>query len=78
MDIQEWWPKLEPQTREWLPERTQEDTLPPDIFEKIVLASGNVTSEWWVNSDKGPNGFYLSDAASEWIEELPSDTEKDD
>ena len=67
MNIDEWWPRLDPGTREWLIAHNGE-AVPAAVLSKIVWAGGVVTSDaGWVGAD-GPEGFYLSDEATDWIE----------
>ncbi|RFA15595.1 hypothetical protein B7R22_06495 [Subtercola boreus] len=68
MDIAEWWPKLAEDARAWLMANNG-DALPSHLVEQITAAGGVVTSDaWWVG-ESGPNGFFLSDRATDWIEE---------
>jgi hypothetical protein len=40
------------------------------VVEEITRAGGEVaTDAWWVG-ENGPTGFYMSDAAIDWIEEV--------
>ncbi|EWT01358.1 hypothetical protein N865_08530 [Intrasporangium oryzae NRRL B-24470] len=67
MSIEQWWPALQPSTREWLIANNG-DVVPPHVVEEIARAGGDVTSDaWWVGQ-KGPSGFSLSDAAIDWVE----------
>ncbi len=69
VSIEQWWPTLQPSTREWLIANNG-DAVPAPIVEEIAQAGGAITSEaWWVGQN-GPSGFYLSDAAIDWIEEI--------
>ncbi|RFA09012.1 hypothetical protein B7R54_07085 [Subtercola boreus] len=68
MDIAEWWPRLGDDARAWLTANNG-DALPSHIVEQIAAAGGVVTSgAWWVG-ESGPEGFFLSDRATDWIEE---------
>ena len=72
MDISEWWPRLDDSTRQWLIDHNGE-ALSADALGAISAAGGVVTSDaWWVGQG-GPTGFYLSDAAVDWIEERAND-----
>jgi len=65
--LQDWWPRVPPQTRAWLVEHNGE-SLPADVVAAIVTAGGVATpGAWWVGS-AGPGGFSLSDAAVDWVE----------
>ena len=67
METIEWWESLEPGAKEWLIEHNGE-AVPDDILAGIVAAGGAVASDaWWVG-EEGPDGFYLSDEAVDWIE----------
>jgi len=67
MDIEQWWPKLAKPTRDWLIDNNGA-ALPPAIVAEVATASGSAASAaWWVGED-GPEGFFLSDAAIDWIE----------
>lgn len=68
MNIEQWWPKLKPLTREWLIENNG-DAVPAEVVVEIAEAGGKVDSDdaWWVG-ERGPSGFYFSDEAVDWIE----------
>ena len=69
MGIDEWWPSLSDETRAWLIANNG-DALPSDVVNEIASAGGAATSvALWVGKD-GPAGFYLSDRATDWIEEI--------
>ncbi len=68
MRIEEWWPKLDPATREWLIANNG-DVVPITVLGQIAEAGGDVTSEASSIGDNSPDGFLLSDAAVDWIEE---------
>lgn len=72
MSIEQWWPALQPSTREWLIANNG-DVVPQWIVEEIAQAGGDVTSDaWWVG-ENGPSGFYLSDAAIDWVDEVANE-----
>jgi hypothetical protein len=72
MDIEQWWPRLKPSTRDWLIENNG-DVVPEEIVTEITHAGGMVTShEWWVG-EIDPSGFYFSDEAADWIEAVAND-----
>lgn len=72
MSIEQWWPKLQPSTREWLI-RNNGDAVPPGIVHEITDAGGIVDGgEWWVGQGDG-SGFYFSDRAIDWIEAVAND-----
>ena len=67
MNIERWWPKLKPSTRDWLVENNG-DAVPAEVLREIEEAGGSAASgDWWVG-EHGPAGFYFSDAAIDWIE----------
>lgn len=62
-----WWPKVKPETRDWLIANNG-DALPAPVVEDIAGAGGAIdTDAWWIGQN-GSSGFYLSDAAIDWIE----------
>ncbi|MGC5169823.1 hypothetical protein ACLQ2Q_04140 [Microbacterium sp. DT81.1] len=67
MEIIEWWPKIDPTAKEWLVTHNGE-AVAPDVLTKIVAAGGSLTSDAWWIGEEGPDGFYLSDEAIDWIE----------
>ncbi|PTT69576.1 hypothetical protein [Arthrobacter sp. HMWF013] len=72
MSIEQWWPKLQPSTREWLI-RNNGDAVPPGIVAEIKDAGGIVDGgEWWVGQGEG-SGFFFSDRAIDWIEAVAND-----
>jgi hypothetical protein len=69
VSIEDWWPLLTPETRDWLIANNG-DAVPDSVTEEITRVGGLVAPEaWWVGRN-GPTGFYLSDAAVDWIEEF--------
>jgi hypothetical protein len=69
LSIDAWWPRLSQETRDRLVANNG-DVVPASVVEEITRAGGEVaTDAWWVG-ERGPTGFYLSDAASDWVEEV--------
>ncbi len=69
MSMEVWWPTLPSETQDWLIAHNGE-ALPVSVIQEITRAGGSVTSDaWWVGQN-GPTGFYLSDAAIDWLEEV--------
>ena len=67
MESIEWWPSLDAATKDWLITHNGE-ALPAEVLGRIVAAGGIVTSNaLWIGED-GPDGFFLSDEAVDWIE----------
>lgn len=69
MSIEEWWPKLQSQSRDYLIANNG-DVVPPKLVQEITGAGGVVTSDAWWLSQSGPAGIVLSDEAVAWIEEV--------
>jgi len=69
MNIDEWWPKLDPSAQEWLIANNG-DAVSAEVLGQIAAAGGDVTpdSRWIEESDEG--GFFLSDEETDWIEAL--------
>jgi hypothetical protein len=77
MNIDEWWPKLDTATQDWLIAHNG-DAVSADVLSRITAAGGVVTSDaWWVGQS-GPDGFYLSDEATDWIEAVANGETTDD
>jgi hypothetical protein len=72
MNIDEWWPKLDPSVQEWLIANNG-DAVPPDILSQITAVSGDTGSDSPWAGDNGPDGFFLSDEATDWIEATAND-----
>lgn len=65
--LEEWWPRLPQETRDWLIANNG-DVWAPSVMEDITRACGSVTPHArWVAQD-GPIAFHLSDEAVDWIE----------
>ena len=72
MEIIDWWPKLDSDTKAWLTAHNGEE-LPAEVLTMIEEAGGSVTSgAWWIG-ESGPDGFFLSDEAVDWIEAVAND-----
>ena len=73
MNILEWWPLVDVETRDWLVEHNGEP-LPPNVIANIMAVTGGTTdSEWWAGESSG--GPRLSDEAVDWIEAVANDEE---
>lgn len=59
MSIEQWWPELQPSTRDWLINNNGDD-LPPRILDEIRRVAGAA------GDSSAPGG--LSDAEIDWIE----------
>ena len=69
MSIEEWWPKLQSESRDYLIANNG-DVVPPKLVQEITGAGGVVTSDAWWLGQSGPAGLVLSDEAVAWIEEV--------
>lgn len=72
MEVEEWWPKLSDSAKAWLIANNG-DAVPASIVGEIAAAGGVVGSAaGWVG-ESNPDGFFLSDQATDWIEETAND-----
>lgn len=53
--------------RRWLISHNGE-AVSHDLLSKVVAAGGAVDSDAWWGGESGPDGFFLSDEAVDWIE----------
>ena len=67
MSLETWWPLLQPETRDWLIANNG-DALTTQVLDDIARVGGPVPQEAWWMGEHGQRGFYLSDAAVDWIE----------
>ncbi|WP_382310001.1 SRPBCC domain-containing protein [Herbiconiux sp. UC225_62] len=67
MEIEQWWPKLSPATREWLADNNG-DAVTPEIVAEIERAAGAVDPTAWWFGESDASGFFFSDAGVDWIE----------
>jgi hypothetical protein len=73
MNISEWWPLVDAETRGWLIEHNGEP-LPPHVIAHIVaVTAGTSDSEWWAG--ESADGPRHPDEAVDWIEAAASDEE---
>ncbi|MHA7283935.1 hypothetical protein [Arthrobacter sp. TMS2-4] len=68
MDLEHWWDSVTQQTRDWLIAHNGE-ALTPEVVAEISAAGGLVASESWWMGERGADGLFLSDAATDWIGE---------
>lgn len=67
VDTIAWWPRLDPDARDWIVAHNGE-AVDPDVLVRIEAAGGIVGSgAWWVG-ESTPDGFFFSDEAVDWIE----------
>lgn len=72
VSIDAWWPKLRPETREWLVANNG-DAVPTSIVEEITQAGGPAHSDaWWVIGHQSA-GARMPDEAVDWIEEIANE-----
>ncbi|MET4638419.1 hypothetical protein [Mycetocola sp. 2940] len=77
MNIDEWWPKLDSAMRDWLIAHNGE-AVPAHILSSIEATGAAVTSDAsWVGHS-GPDGLYLSDEATDWVETVANRETTDD
>lgn len=69
MNIEEWWPKLRRESREYLIANNG-DVVPAALVAEITRAGGDKDSDAWRAGDSGADGFYLTDEAIDWIDEV--------
>jgi hypothetical protein len=72
MDIEKWWPKLQPATRQWLIAHNGEP-LPPEVTAEIRRAGGTVAGGASSVDERGATGSYLPDDATDWIEAVANE-----
>ena len=72
MNIELWWPRLKPSTREWLM-HTDGDALPSTVVAEITRAGGEVVTD--PESESEQPGVYLSDKDIDWIETVTNEEE---
>lgn len=68
MDLEQWWNDVMPETRDWLVANNG-DALTPEVVADISRAGGLIATDSWWMGERGPDGVFLSDAATDWIEE---------
>ncbi|BBE23998.1 hypothetical protein MN0502_28810 [Arthrobacter sp. MN05-02] len=68
MDLDQWWNDVMPETRQWLVGNNGA-ALTPEVVADISRAGGLIASDSWWMGERGPEGVFLSDAATDWIEE---------
>ena len=70
MNIELWWPKLTPSTREWLMENNG-DAVPPKVVAEVTRAGGSGA----IDSESEDSDYYLSDEDVDWIETVANGEE---
>ena len=74
MDIEQWWPKLEPSTRDWLVAHNGE-AISPEIVEELRSVGANLPAAGSVRT--GDSGYVLPDDAIDWIEAVANEERSD-
>ena len=72
MNIREWWPLIQAETRAWLVAHNGEP-LPQHVIADIKAATGGTTDGDW--AVRTLDGTQLSDEAVDWIEAVANDEE---
>ena len=70
MNIELWWPKLTPSTRQWLMENNG-DAVPPKVVAEVTRAGGSAV----LDSESEESDFYLTDEDVDWIETVTNEEE---
>ncbi|MHC5794546.1 hypothetical protein ACVXZ4_00160 [Lacisediminihabitans sp. FW035] len=65
MEIDEWWPKLDPSAQQWLIANNG-DAVSAEILGQIAAVGGEVTPE-------ADRTFFFSDEETDWIEAIAND-----
>ena len=75
MTIEMWWPRLRPDSRQWLMAHNG-DVVPRLIIEEVAAEGGPaVTDTWWADADVSP-GRVMPDEAIDWIEAAANEEEQ--
>ena len=73
MNVHEWWPLVDAETRGWLIQHNGE-SLPPHVIADIMAVTGGTTdSDWWAG--ESADSPQLSDESVDWIETVANDEE---
>ncbi len=67
MQIEDWWPRLTPETRNWLIAHNGEPLDTSVRNDLLEVTRGAFDASWWAGSSED-GGSELSDAAIDWIE----------
>jgi len=65
MEIDEWWPNLDPSAQQWLIANNG-DAVSAEILGQIAAVGGDVTPD-------ADRTFFLSDEETDWIEAFAND-----
>jgi len=69
MQIEDWWPKLTSETRDWLIAHNGEPLESSVRNEIVEVTRGEFEASWWAG-DSEDGASELSDAAIDWIEAM--------
>lgn len=69
MTVERWWPKLRPETREWLIANNG-DAVPVEVVDEVAAAGGPGPEDSWWARDENPSGPVMPDSAVDWVEEV--------
>ncbi len=72
MTIDQWWPQLRAETRQWLMANNG-DAVPTSLMAEIETAGGPAVSDPWWLEHEGSAGLCMPDEATDWIEETAND-----
>lgn len=72
MTIDMWWPRLRPETRQWLIANNG-DAVPAAIVDEIAAAGGPSATDAWWEDQEGTQGRCMPDDAIDWIEDAAND-----
>ena len=68
---------MDPSTQQWLINNNG-DVVPPSILDQITAVAGVPTTDASLVGENAPEGFFLSDEAIDWIEEMGNDEVSED
>ena len=67
MTIDAWWPRLRPESRQWLIVNNG-DAVPTQIVDEIATIGGPAAADAWWSSVEDAAGHGMPDDAVDWIE----------
>ena len=72
MDIENWWPRLQPSTRQWLIAHNGE-ALPAEVAAEIRRSGGTAVSDASSVDEGSATHSHLPDDAIDWIEAVANE-----
>ena len=72
MDIENWWPKLQPSTRQWLIAHNGE-ALPAEVAAEIRRVGGTAVRDASSVDEGSATRSHLPDDAIDWIEAVANE-----